>query len=258
MNDFYKAFVAFCGEVTNAEKNATNPHFNKKYADLSEILNTVRPVLAKHCLGFYQSPSFADGLVTVKTVIFHSSGGAIENEFSLPCSQNNPQGVGSALTYCRRYSLTSLCGISQEDDYGNQSSGRNGVPQKDYDLAVAATKEATDCAVTGWGVAITTCKTLEQLYALRDNGMKNLPVSLKKALAAVYKTQESLLQVSPELQKIIDDAGGVAQALEQMKSAYANDLQAAQTAENSATQVAETEASHGYYQPIIKQLEALL
>ena len=49
------------GEVENAHKNSANPHFRSKYADLAEIINTVRPVFAKHGLAIVQSPSYADG-----------------------------------------------------------------------------------------------------------------------------------------------------------------------------------------------------
>jgi hypothetical protein len=45
------------GEMENASKKSTNPHFKSKYADLAEILNTVRPVLARHGLSVVQFPS---------------------------------------------------------------------------------------------------------------------------------------------------------------------------------------------------------
>lgn len=116
------------GEIENASKNAANPHFKSKYADLAEVLNTVRPVFAKHGLAVTQFPAFADGLASVETVLTHSSGEWMSGTASAPVVKQDPQGVGSALTYLRRYSLAAVAGIAQEDDDGNAASnGRSEV-----------------------------------------------------------------------------------------------------------------------------------
>jgi len=62
-----KAMSIAQGELTNADKNATNPHFKSKYADLAEILNTVRPILSKNGLSVIQMPTLDNGLVCVET-----------------------------------------------------------------------------------------------------------------------------------------------------------------------------------------------
>ena len=59
------------GEVENASKNAKNPHFKSKYADLAELLNTVRPVFSIHGLAIVQMPSFDGGIASVETMIIH-------------------------------------------------------------------------------------------------------------------------------------------------------------------------------------------
>ena len=110
-------------EMENAHKNANNPAFRSKYADLAEILATVKPVLTKHGVTLLQSPGFADGLVTLDTMLMHpESGEWIRGEWASPISKSDPQGVGSATTYGRRYSLAAICGIAQEDDDGNAAS----------------------------------------------------------------------------------------------------------------------------------------
>jgi hypothetical protein len=110
------------GEIENAAKNAANPHFKSRYADLAEILNTVRPVLAKHGLAVVQMPGWLDGRVTVDTMLTHSSGEWIRGTSEAPVQKADPQGVGSATTYLRRYSLAAVCGIAQEDDDGSAAS----------------------------------------------------------------------------------------------------------------------------------------
>lgn len=107
------------GEMENASKNSQNPHFKSKYADLAEILNTVRPVLSKHGLAVTQFPAFESGTAHVETILTHASGEWMSGTCSAPVQKSDPQGVGSALTYLRRYSLAAVCGLAQEDDDAN-------------------------------------------------------------------------------------------------------------------------------------------
>ena len=119
-----KALAKAQGEVENASKASVNPHFKSKYADLAEVLNTVRPVFASCGLSFVQMPSFADGIVSVETMLVHESGEWISETASSPITKQDAQGVGSAITYLRRYSLAAFAGIAQEDDDANASVGK--------------------------------------------------------------------------------------------------------------------------------------
>jgi hypothetical protein len=110
------------GELENASKNANNSHFKSRYADLAELLNTVRPVLSKHGLAVIQMPSFDSGVVSIETLLTHSSGEYVSSICSAPVTKQDAQGVGSAITYLRRYSLAAFCGIAQEDDDGNEAT----------------------------------------------------------------------------------------------------------------------------------------
>lgn len=141
-------------EIENASKNAANPHFKSKYADLAEVLNTARPVLAKHGLSVSQWPGFADGVVTLETLLAHSSGEWISNVASAPIGKLDAQGVGSALTYLRRYSLAAVAGIAQEDDDGNGAVKRPAVQPIPAELTQAA-KLGVEAFRSAWKA----CKT---------------------------------------------------------------------------------------------------
>lgn len=117
-----KALAKAQGEMENAGKNAVNPHFKSKYADLAEILNTVRPVFSKHGLAVTQFPAFENNIASVETILTHESGEWMSGICSAPVKQADPQGVGSALTYLRRYTLSAVCGLAQEDDDANAAS----------------------------------------------------------------------------------------------------------------------------------------
>lgn len=141
------ALVSAVAEVENASKNATNPHFKSKYADLAEIINTVKPVFASHGLAVVQIPGLRDGHATVETMLVHSSGEWIKGESGSPLQKNDPQGVGSAITYLRRYSLAALAGIAQEDDDGNAASTPRTTTSQS---APAAELVCPDCHGPAW------------------------------------------------------------------------------------------------------------
>lgn len=125
------------GEIENASKNAANPHFKSRYADLAEVLNTVRPVFAKFGLAVTQFPSFDGGVAHVETILTHESGEWMSGTASAPVSKQDAQGVGSAITYLRRYSLAAVAGVAQEDDDANTAVARPAAKQPATSAPVA-------------------------------------------------------------------------------------------------------------------------
>ena len=119
-----KALAQAQSEVENATKGSINPHFKNRYADLAEVLNTVRPVFASHGLSIVQSTSYDGSLVSVTTTILHAEGGYISSTASCVPAKADAQGVGASTTYLRRYALAAMTGIAQEDDDG-QSAAHN-------------------------------------------------------------------------------------------------------------------------------------
>ena len=125
INELATALAKAQGELENASKSSNNPHFKSKYADLAEIINTTRPVFSAHGLSVTQCPSFETGIVSVETILMHSSGQWMSSTISAPVSKQDAQGVGSAITYCRRYALAAVAGIAQEDDDANSAVGHS-------------------------------------------------------------------------------------------------------------------------------------
>lgn len=110
------------GEMDAAAKDSINPHFKSKYADLASVWDACREPLSKNGLAVLQ-PVSADGPnVTITTILAHSSGEWISESLTMTAQQNTPQGVGSAITYGRRYGLSSMVGIAPDDDDGNAAS----------------------------------------------------------------------------------------------------------------------------------------
>ena len=127
MKTLNAAMVAALGSLRNTVKNAVNPHFRNRYATLDAILDDVRPVLAAHGLALSQEPLFEDGRAGVLTRIIHEGGETRESILMLPLKDASAQGVGSALSYARRYAAASVLGIASDDDEdGNMASRPQG------------------------------------------------------------------------------------------------------------------------------------
>ncbi|WP_298997136.1 ERF family protein [uncultured Desulfovibrio sp.] len=127
-------------EINPAEKNAINPHLKNKYANISAIYDAVREVLPKHGLCVVQTMLPTDGTrAHVRTILAHKSGQWFASECVMPLDrQGGAQGMGSAITYARRYSLSAILGVvADEDDDGNSAQGRNNKAQIEKDRAAA-------------------------------------------------------------------------------------------------------------------------
>lgn len=110
--------------IAPAVKDKTNPAFRSKYADLAGVWDACRKPLTDHGLSIIQMPVDVEaGRVGLTTILLHSSGEYISSTVSAPLTKNDPQGVGSALTYLRRYALSAMVGVvADEDDDGNAAS----------------------------------------------------------------------------------------------------------------------------------------
>lgn len=136
-----KAQASFAG----AAKDSLNPHFKSKYADLESVVSAIKQGLASNGLSFVQVSHNEPSSASIETIIMHSSGEWLSAGIvSVPVSKNDAQGFGSAMTYARRYSLSSAFGIAPEDDDGNAASKAQptyvAMPQKNFDAETAILK----------------------------------------------------------------------------------------------------------------------
>ena len=122
IKDLAAALCKAQSEMGGASKDANNPFFKSKYADLSSVIRAVKQPFADNGLSYSQLPISIDGLVGVTTILMHNSGQWLSSDLLLKPTKGDPQAAGSCLTYCRRYSLQSLAGIPSEDDDGNAAS----------------------------------------------------------------------------------------------------------------------------------------
>ena len=104
-------------------KDANNPFFKSKYADLAGVIDATGDALSKQELAVIQSPGrIYNGHILLTTLLSHSSGEWIKDELELPIAKFDAQGTGSAITYARRYAYQAIVGVAAEDDDGNAAS----------------------------------------------------------------------------------------------------------------------------------------
>lgn len=123
------ALVNFQATVSKVSKESKNPFFKSKYASLANILDTIQKPLSECGLAISQFPD-ANALTTI--IVHAESGEWMESSYVMPVAkQNDPQAMGSAMTYARRYALGSILNLNiDDDDDGEKAMGRQ-LPKRD-------------------------------------------------------------------------------------------------------------------------------
>lgn len=149
LNELFSALSKAQGTMESAKKDSDNPFFRTKYADLHSCWQAIRNSFSQNGLSVIQLNQEGNKFIikkdvvdektgdvktietegkTIKvvTILGHSSGQWISSVTELKPVKTDPQGMGSALTYARRYGLVAIAGISQEDDDGAAGLGTPG------------------------------------------------------------------------------------------------------------------------------------
>ena len=187
------AFVGAWGEIPHVVKNASNPHFGNDYADLSAVLDVIKPVFARHKLALLQAPGpMRDDRISMECVVLHASGQHFRFVTELPIgSKPTAQAAGSAYTYARRYQAQAIGGMAPVDDDGEAASAPPPTPpKKSKPDKPKTTEEATTEPQPGTNAKlverITACTSVEQLETECKADVK---AAGDKAIADVYVAQ---------------------------------------------------------------------
>ena len=166
INEIAAAIAKAQGQIKGASKDANNPFFKSKYADLASVWDACRLSLSANGLAVIQSPSAEGTRVSVDTLLTHSSGQWMAGTVSVTAKEDTPQAIGSAITYLRRYALQSFVGVSPEDDDANAASAKSHTAKA---VPVMGPKGYAD-----W---------LSDLDAVADEGINALQAAWKKSKA---------------------------------------------------------------------------
>lgn len=122
--ELLKGLAKFRSQIKQPTLDASNPFFKSSYLSLKGLITAIDEALKGTGLSFNQIIADNGQAAAVQTIITHESGGIlITKPFTLRPAKADPQGIGSATTYARRYQLQALFGIAGEkDDDGNAAS----------------------------------------------------------------------------------------------------------------------------------------
>jgi hypothetical protein len=122
--DLAKALVKAQGMLEDAGKDAVNPHFKSRYADLASVRAALRVPLSSNGLAYMQLLTATEAGANIQTILMHEGGQYVSETLCVPVTAHTAQALGSAFTYGRRYSLMGMLGIaaSEDDDDGNSAS----------------------------------------------------------------------------------------------------------------------------------------
>lgn len=182
------ALAAAQSEMTGAKKSAKNPHLKSTYADLNAVCDAVMPALNSAGIAVIQPVNrHGDELEVITRFIHGPTGETLETAVPLLLAKRDMQGLGSAITYARRYGLMSLSGIAPEDDDGHAAAASGPAPKPR-----GPAKEAIDIAVSSLGSA----QTLDALKAVFV-GLPN-DVRAVQAVILAKDTRKGELEVETE------------------------------------------------------------
>lgn len=153
-------------EMPAVKMNAVNPFLKNKYADLGAVIETSRPVLARHGLAVVQTPVSDGDKIGVTTIITHESGEWMEDTIMLDIGEekgkSRAQVAGSVITYLRRYSLSAILGMYADEDTDASAPKPTAKPaQSSAPMTIEAARAMKDAQGHLYGE-----KTVEQLTTI--------------------------------------------------------------------------------------------
>lgn len=195
INELAAALAAAQGEIMPAPKDADNPFFKSKYASLPAVRAAMQAAFAKHGLSVVQIPSIEGSQLRLHTLLLHSSGQSLDcGLLAADVDLANPQKMGSAITYFRRYALAAISQtVADEDDDANEAA---------KPAAKRPVKKLTGHEVVALQLAINSATSVEDLslvlkgaayQSLKNNG----PEDVYEQTSKLAKSKHAILVTPP-------------------------------------------------------------
>ena len=144
INELATALAKAQGIMQTAKKDSSNPFFKSVYADLASVWEACREALSSNGLCVIQTTDNNNGSVIVITTLIHSGGQWIRGNLRIKPVKDDPQGIGSAITYARRYALAAIIGVApDEDDDGEGAMGRKISSKTETQKGIEMTNKKT-------------------------------------------------------------------------------------------------------------------
>ncbi len=195
INELAAALAIAQGQIKPALKDADNPFFKSKYADLASIWEAIREPLSKNGLSVPQFVENDGEFVTVTTMLCHKSGQWLSGSISLKPAKGDAQAAGSAATYGRRYGLSAIVGVVADvDDDGNAATFGGGKTRK------TATAMKTDFAkIKNELLSADSLEALQNTWKFYNKEIAAMEEQFRIDLETAKETQKTTLQHKQQL-----------------------------------------------------------
>ena len=212
--DLAKALSAFQGALKPAIKDAENPFFRSHYADLAGVIEAIKEPLKANGLSVSQVPCIESDKMFLTTLLMHSSGQWISGDYLITAIKpNDPQSIGSAITYARRYALSAILGVATEDDDAESATGRKPEtktePKKEQQQTPAKVppqpvQSATNPIKEQINTELCTEPQQRKIFA-SSKAMGYSEVVLKALMLAEFKTEHTKELTKIQASKLIEE-----------------------------------------------------
>lgn len=188
VGELFTALSKAQGELGAAKKDSINPHFRSKFADLASVIEACKGPLAKHDLCVIQVTHAKDAEgVLIVTTLGHKSGEWMRGRLYMPNSKKDAQGMGSAITYGRRYSYQSMVGLAaEEDDDGNEAARKPAGPNAEDSRKTLAEMEGK----------LLDAKDVDSLKSIAKEAEGKLTEADRMALSKLYVQRKKELEAA--------------------------------------------------------------
>lgn len=198
MKNLLKALHAAMSEMADPKKNSTNPAFRNKYADLGAVLESIEGPLQRHGLILLQMLDQSGTETVLQTQLWHvESGEQLQSNVVLRPEKATPQGLGSCISYMRRYAIKAMFALSDTDDDGNEATRPTQKVQtrKPSEIVQTVAKAVNGTVLSGMEIAgmmrdSVSIEGLDKLAAMA----RQLPDNEKAEVRAVYLDMKSKLE----------------------------------------------------------------
>ena len=206
------------GGIKHAGKSAENPFFKSKYADLPAVIDAAKSALSANGLSVTQFTDIDENQnIVLITQLNHSAGEWMRGYYPVKPVKSDPQGLGSALTYARRYAYSAIVGVAAtgEDDDGNLASG-NHTKQEAKSVFGNAAMRKTFC--DNVIKSFESCETIAELSTImelnkakfeemRASGNEHDELGVEE-LAKRYKLRLVAIKENNNFEQMKSDTGG--------------------------------------------------
>ena len=185
------ALVKYHSTAIRVGKDATNPHFKNRYASLSQIIEGTEKQLAECGLAVIQLP---EGENHLRTILLHESGEYIAATYKMNPVRNDPQALGSAITYQRRYALGAILSLNIDDDDDGQEASKAPAKPAPQPKTAPAPQPKPARLVSEIMADVAKATTVQELTKL----YKELPAIEQHELKDIFTARRSELENNSE------------------------------------------------------------